>query len=498
MLTGTSPHRADYQQLLADAEAGRYSHLGLYRADRFGRDTVEGLQAAKRLIEQGIKIRIASETTLRPETADGRLMFLIKMGLAQREVDVLGQRATAGQEAKMRAGGWASKAPEGYVNKEKLIKSGKYERWVEPDPQVAPALRAAWELLLTERYTLVEICEELTARGHERSGGRPWAWDDPETGNRKTAMNRLHEIFHKPFYAGWVVSETFDIPYGEVRGRWKPIITSRQFEQGVQILRRNDNNKSRRKRHFYLLRNLLRVQAPSGNLYKLYVSTPTGRSRSYSYYVSRAKSLGQTYRFSCAYIEDQIQSWLQGIAVDAEQLPVIRQVYQTEMDGVTNEDVENIQSELARRLSELHSEEARLARLHITGELTERTYKLLRAEWLEKKRNVEAQLADLEENIALHLSDLDLALILLVRLHSLYQRLKKRERRTLLQILAKRIIVSTDGEIIGQELHSPFEYLTNIRMASGPTNVSRQGSEQIRSSQPDHNPLAPPVDRIAA
>jgi DNA invertase Pin-like site-specific DNA recombinase len=30
MLTGTNPNRADYQKLLADAEAGKSSHLGLY------------------------------------------------------------------------------------------------------------------------------------------------------------------------------------------------------------------------------------------------------------------------------------------------------------------------------------------------------------------------------------------------------------------------------------------------------------------------------------
>jgi DNA invertase Pin-like site-specific DNA recombinase len=54
MLTGTSPNRADHQQMLADAQAGLFSHLGLYRADRLGRNTLEGLQAATRLIGCGV------------------------------------------------------------------------------------------------------------------------------------------------------------------------------------------------------------------------------------------------------------------------------------------------------------------------------------------------------------------------------------------------------------------------------------------------------------
>lgn len=64
MFTGTSPNRAEYLKLMADAEAGKFSHLGLYRADRFGRDTVEGLQAATKLISLGIKIRVAHMPSL--------------------------------------------------------------------------------------------------------------------------------------------------------------------------------------------------------------------------------------------------------------------------------------------------------------------------------------------------------------------------------------------------------------------------------------------------
>jgi site-specific DNA recombinase len=135
LVTGTSPKRVDYQQMLADAQSGLFSHLGLYRADRFGRNAAEGLQAATRLIGIGIKIRVAHMPSLQPETPDGFFMFLMQMGLAQREVDVLRQRTSDGMEAKFRAGGWPAKAPDGYVNQERLVKSNKYHRWVELDPE---------------------------------------------------------------------------------------------------------------------------------------------------------------------------------------------------------------------------------------------------------------------------------------------------------------------------------------------------------------------------
>jgi site-specific DNA recombinase len=75
LLSGTTPNRKDYQQMLVDAEGGKFSHLGLYRADRFGRNTVEGLQAATRLISLGIKIRVANMPSLKWGWHNGKLMF---------------------------------------------------------------------------------------------------------------------------------------------------------------------------------------------------------------------------------------------------------------------------------------------------------------------------------------------------------------------------------------------------------------------------------------
>jgi DNA invertase Pin-like site-specific DNA recombinase len=194
ILTGTTPNRTDYQQMLVDAESGQFSHLGLYRADRFGRNTVEGLQAATRLISLGVNIRVAHMPSLRPEEPDGFFMFLIQMGMAQREVDVLKQRTSDGMEAKLRAGGWPNKAPEGYINKERQLKSNKYERWVEIDPVQGQVLREAWDLLLTDRYTLEQICEELTRRGHTRSDGRPWSWADQKNGRHNNIKNLPQSI----------------------------------------------------------------------------------------------------------------------------------------------------------------------------------------------------------------------------------------------------------------------------------------------------------------
>lgn len=461
LLSGTNPSRKDYQNMLADAEAGKFSHLGLYRADRFGRNTVEGLQSATKLISLGIKIRIANMPSLHPEDPDGFFMFLIQMGMAQREVDVLAQRTAGGMEAKMRAGGWPQRAPEGYLNKERQIGSNKYERWVEPDPTNKKALRLAWDLLLTGRYTLNQICEELASQGYVRLSGSPWAWNTPKTGQRKTGSNSLQRIFHNPFYAGWAVSKRFGIEMGEVRGNWEPIVTTEEFERGKEILLKNGYQKMNFKRKHYLLRGILSVQVGEKQ-YKLYGSTPSGKSQSYAYYITHTKIDGKPLRFSVDIVDQQIPTILADIGIDPELIPSIQATYQSEIKKNTQDGKADKLAHLQQRLKNLQDEEARLVRLFMTGKINEETYDRLRVEWKEKTRQVQMTVKELEFDASKYLDDLDVAIALLTKISVLFDRLKEKERTAILQVLIKQVIVNTAGEIIQIELHSPFSYLFTL------------------------------------
>jgi DNA invertase Pin-like site-specific DNA recombinase len=479
MLTGTSPNRADYQEMLADAQAGKFSHLGLYRADRFGRNAVEGLQAATRLISWGVKVRVANMPTLQPETPDGFFMFLLQMGLAQREVDVLRERTRDGMEAKMRMGGWPSKAPFGYVNKERLVSSNKYDRWVEQDPKMIQGLKDAWDLLLTGRYTLDQICEELTQRGYTTYSGRPWAWNDLKTGYREFASNRLHKILHNPFYAGWVTSKRFGIVHGEVRGSWDAIITPNEYQKGLDILSKHGSEKSYERKQFYLLRGLLWVEV-DGQRFKLHGSTPRGRSQSYSYYITRAKPGGTSVHIPTKLVDDQIRELLQGIEISADLIPEIRKIYVQEVQQFTNQDRDKQVADLRHRLAQLKEEETRLGRLLITGKITEEAYDKLRLEWQEKLRNAELSLAELERDAKVHLDDLDLAIGLLNELVDYYFWLEEKQKSTLLQILFKRIIVIDQGQLIDYELNSPFVYLRSLADGFNPPPDPKNGSVRVR------------------
>jgi hypothetical protein len=261
----------------------------------------------------------------------------------------------------------------------------------------------------------------------------------------------------------------------------------RHHTRSLMRRRLEQHNKSRQKRHFYLLRSLLWVKV-NDRLYKMHGSTPTGRKLSYAYYTTRAKPNGKQIHIPCGAIDDRIPSWLQGISVDPEHLPTIRELYQGHLKRVTAADLEVRLAELQRHTAQLRQEEARLARLFLVGKLSEEVYDQLRAEWQEKALHAQNRLDHLEREVGNYLDDLDTALVLLARAGALYERLDKKQRSTLLQILARRIIVDAGGEIIDHELHSPFTYLTSIKTKC-PRSLSPHGhgSTQVLLGAPERN-----------
>ncbi len=109
-------------------------------------------------------------------------------------------------------------------------------------------------------------------------------------------------------------------------------------------------------------------------LYKMHGSTPTGRKRSYAYYITRANPNGKPIHIPCSAIDDQIPGRLQRISVDPEHLPTIRELYQGHLKQVTATNLKVRLAELQRHTAQLRQEEARLARLFLVGKPSEEVY----------------------------------------------------------------------------------------------------------------------------
>ncbi|MBK8139451.1 MAG: recombinase family protein [Chloroflexi bacterium] len=233
-------NRPGFQLMLEHARGGHFSRVAVENAERFGRNDTEALTAIDALHELGIAVRFADYPDLDPIDPDDRILVSLSFTLARRESIKLGQRVTGGLHAKLRSGGFVGKAPDGYINCEEKAEqidkahAGRYKRWIEPDPERFAIWRTAWDLLLTDQYTLSEICEALHARGHRFRSGRPFVMVSA-SGNRKDAANGLSRVLNNWFYAGWVVSEKAGIAPKTIQGLWKPLVTTEEFERGWQF-----------------------------------------------------------------------------------------------------------------------------------------------------------------------------------------------------------------------------------------------------------------------
>src|SRR5690606_23409288 len=256
VLTGKTPHREGYQRLLADAREGKFSHVIVERADRFGRNDTEALRAIDELHEFGVGVRFANAPTLDPIDHDDRIVVAISFTLARRESALLAIRVRGGLEAKRQSGGWYGQAPDGYRNVEerssgeakKLL--GRSNRKIEIDPKRAELWREAWKLLLSDRYTLAEIAEALHARGYRRESGKPFVTVKKD-GTRRAHISTLSNTFHNWAYAGWVVSKKNGILPKTQRGTWEPLVTTEEFERGLAILQRRTQHRTYKKKHDY-------------------------------------------------------------------------------------------------------------------------------------------------------------------------------------------------------------------------------------------------------
>ncbi|MDX2159911.1 MAG: recombinase family protein [bacterium] len=243
VLTGKDPRRKAYQQMLADARAGKFSHVVVERADRFGRDDTEALRAIDELHDFGIAVRFANTPDLDPIDPDDRVLVTLTFALARRESALMGLRVKGGLKAKRESGGYAGRAPDGYINVrgqtelDKRSDMGRISHWIEPDPERAHIWREAWALLLTGSMSVGQIAEALHSKGYCNRNGKPFVVVG-KTGSRRPRIDKLLRTFYDWTYAGWVVSEDDGIAPKTIRGTWEPLVSTEDFEAGLTILAR--------------------------------------------------------------------------------------------------------------------------------------------------------------------------------------------------------------------------------------------------------------------
>ncbi len=458
--------RNDYQRMLDDARAGKFSFVAAENAERFGRNDAEALSIIDELHAFGVSVRFADYPDLDPIDPDDRILVSLSFTLARRESIKIGQRCRGGMYAKLRSGGFIGKAPDGYVNREEkttqfeILNYGKYRRWIERDPEQSLVWREAWDMLLEDTYPLKEICEVLHAKGYRFRTGRPLVKISPK-GKRTAAVNGLSRIFHNWVYAGWVVSEKADILPKTIRGEWEAIVTTEEFERGLAILDRRNQKRSRHRKHHYLLRAMLYLRREDGSEIALTCSKPNASRKSGGtpYYCIPSSRTN----LPCAVVEDSLAAEIARIQVDPALVPQIRDHYTRDLEERLGYSRPEERRKLEAALEDIKQEESRAARLYAAGRISDDIWEELWQDWCDRRTKLITSLDSLERTKETHISNLDAALDIISKMGVRYGQLDAPQQRQLLQEVVERVIVNADGEVIDLELLPPFGYLQHVK-----------------------------------
>jgi DNA invertase Pin-like site-specific DNA recombinase len=194
--------RPEFKQLLDHCRRGRgrLHAVIVYSLTRFSRNSTDHHAIAGLLRGLGITLRSVTEPI--DESPSGRFMEGILAAMAQFDNDVRSERVTVGMRANVDRGRWPFLAPIGYLN------TGNARPSLVPDPERAPAIRAAFELYDrgVTGAALRRQLEQLglrTRHGHRLSGGT------------------LSDILRNPVYVGQLRTKLSDATGA---GDWTPLV----------------------------------------------------------------------------------------------------------------------------------------------------------------------------------------------------------------------------------------------------------------------------------
>jgi site-specific DNA recombinase len=153
-ITGSSEHREYLDQMIADAKAGRFTTLLIWKMDRLARNVRNGLNALHNIEETGVKVCFFKEPYLNTETPNYKMARNMLLMGAEMEHDAIKTRTRAAKINYIKEGKWPVPAypPFGYncVNYKLVIVENK-----------AKVVRKIFDLYVKSNLSMRSIVNKL-------------------------------------------------------------------------------------------------------------------------------------------------------------------------------------------------------------------------------------------------------------------------------------------------------------------------------------------------
>ena len=211
--------RPQFQEMLRFCRAHRnqVGFVVVQDLSRFARNLRDMTDTIESLFRIGVLVRSVYEGNV-DETASGKLSAHFLGGINEYFSNSLSEKQRDNTRKLVAAGLFPWRAPIGYKN---VVNTGYGN--ISPDPQRAPFISRAFELIEGGQHKKSEVLKTLSDEGLRTVSGKP------------VTKQTFQAILRNPLYAGWVRIPS-DQRFDPVRGLHQPLVEQKIFDRVQAIL----------------------------------------------------------------------------------------------------------------------------------------------------------------------------------------------------------------------------------------------------------------------
>jgi len=206
--TAKVPGREEFDKVLKIIEKGHAQGILSWHPDRLARNSIDGGKIIY-LLDTGKLLDLKFPSHWFENSPQGKFMLNIAFGQSKYYVDNLSENVKRGLRQKLRNGVYPGKAPQGYLNNEKL-------GTIEIDLVGSKVLKKAFQIFADGGKTFADISRFLFANGIKGRSGKP------------LKIHRMKEVLANKFYIGIIYYN------GEYYDGSQELFISKQLFDAVQ------------------------------------------------------------------------------------------------------------------------------------------------------------------------------------------------------------------------------------------------------------------------
>jgi DNA invertase Pin-like site-specific DNA recombinase len=373
--SGRTTDRPAFQKMMQFCRDPKNKGITVVVSDlsRLARNIEDQAATMTELARLKIKLHSIDEPML-DTTAAGRLSANLLGCINQYHSDSLSERVTYRMDAAVKAGRPISLAPLGYLN----TRNNGAAHLIQ-DPDKAPLVRKAFELLSTGSYTKDDVLRMVTAMGLTTRKGAP------------LAKQSFHQMMVNPTYKGWVISRTRSV---QVKGMHEAVIDESTFEAVQHVISGNGNHQVPHvmQNEDFPLRGFVRCARCDK---PLTAGWSKGRSKLYGFYRCWTKGCGAV-SIRKETLETHFVHVLAMMQPSAELLAQLPELVKTRWQK-RNERAEAEKKQLTSRRTEQDTLNRKLIEKYVSGALSQEDFETLKRSITTDVASIDAQLKALQE-----------------------------------------------------------------------------------------------------